>query len=184
MFRGCPDSDGDGTPDTEDGCPSLPGSPEDHGCPPGEATSSHGGSGCAVRGGRDCPEASPELQAVMAVPLERIGWHGDSARLLPESVHELQRLARLLQLHGSVELEIHVHTHGKMSARRAQELTEERARALVSEFVQQGVDPRRLTGVGMGNEHPVGTNRTRRGRAANDRVELHPVGYDRGRRRR
>ena len=114
----------------------------------------------------------------MAVPLDRIGWRGDTARLLPESVHELQRLARLLQLHGTVRVEIQVHTHGKMGSRRATQLTQDRARVLVSEFVQQGVDPRRLVGVGMGNDHPVGTNRTRRGRAANDRVELHPIGSE------
>jgi OmpA-OmpF porin, OOP family len=58
------------------------------------------------------------------------------------------------------------------SAENNQRLSEERAQAVRTFLVSQGVAQSRLVAVGRGEEQPVASNETPEGRANNRRVEL------------
>jgi len=51
-------------------------------------------------------------------------------------------------------------------------LSDERAKAAVSAIVSQGVDAKRLSAAGYGQDKPIAENKTEEGRAKNRRVEL------------
>ena len=50
--------------------------------------------------------------------------------------------------------------------------TSVRASSVVRLFVENGIDAQRLTAVGHGSNHPVGSNDTAEGRVRNRRVEV------------
>lgn len=52
------------------------------------------------------------------------------------------------------------------------ELSMSRAYAVIKAFEQAGVDPKRLSGIGYGEQRPVADNATPEGRAANRRIEI------------
>jgi len=54
-----------------------------------------------------------------------------------------------------------------------QRLSEKRAASVKYWFVKQGINSSRIMAVGMGEENPMATNATSRGRAQNRRIEIH-----------
>jgi chemotaxis protein MotB len=52
------------------------------------------------------------------------------------------------------------------------DLSTSRATAVVADFANAGIEPARLSAAGYGEFHPVGTNATPEGRAANRRVDI------------
>ena len=52
------------------------------------------------------------------------------------------------------------------------ELSTARASAVVARFIEQRVDPRRLSAAGYGEFHPRASNATQDGRASNRRVDV------------
>ncbi len=51
-------------------------------------------------------------------------------------------------------------------------LSQERAQSVMSTLVAAGIDKKRLSAVGWGQEKPVADNRTEEGKAKNRRVEI------------
>ncbi len=64
------------------------------------------------------------------------------------------------------------HTDDRGDASYNQELSQRRAQAVVAFLIDQGVDRSRLTAVGVGETQPIASNKTKRGRATNRRVEF------------
>ena len=95
--------------------------------------------------------------------------------LLAESLPMLNRVARTLRMADHLQFQVEAHVHSQYGEREAAALTEDRATRLVSELVSLGIDPRRLRARGMGSSQPIASNRTRRGRALNERVEIRLV---------
>jgi outer membrane protein OmpA-like peptidoglycan-associated protein len=56
--------------------------------------------------------------------------------------------------------------------RRNKVLSEDRAKAVVTAIVSQGVDSKRLSAAGFGQDKPIADNKTDEGKAKNRRVEL------------
>ncbi len=146
------DSDGDGVPDTRDGCPEAAGV---------DAPSSLG-AGC------------PERSAPKVLPPAEIEFdtrfHFDSGRssLRPGSSAALDEIARVLAHHQEIELEITGHS----DSTEPEELALMRARRVRDALSARGVSPPRLTASGQGSKDPAATNATAEGRAQNRRVEL------------
>lgn len=96
---------------------------------------------------------------------------GQSA-LRPEARDNLSRLIEFVQRRPEAQVLIEGHTDSSGSASQNQALSEKRARSVRQALIEEGVDPRRLTAVGMGQGQPIGDNRTAEGRARNRRVEV------------
>lgn len=96
---------------------------------------------------------------------------GQSA-LRPEARDNLSRLIEFVQRRPEAQVLIEGHTDSSGSASQNQALSEKRAQSVRQALIEEGVDPRRLTAVGMGQGQPIGDNSTAEGRARNRRVEV------------
>ncbi len=179
-FHGCPDTDGDGIPDTVDSCPTLSGIERFAGCPDSDDDGIPDGQDACpqLKGTPDrqgCPQPPDKVREMFSGVVEGVVFAPDKATLLPQSLAVLSRVADLLQQHPYLRVEVQSHTDDRGPKQRRYALSAERAQAVVSQLVKLGVDPRRLRAVGLGPDQPVASNRSKAGRAKNDRIELHLI---------
>jgi outer membrane protein OmpA-like peptidoglycan-associated protein len=195
MMHGCPpvpsDADGDGIPDTLDACPRTPGEPsvlkQRHGCPK-PLDHDHDGivdadDACPDKPGvespaaqrRGCPAAPPKvtLERAQIVISEQVQFETGTALIHDDSSALLQQVVDLLQRHHEIEsCEVGGHTDDTGTPELNRELSEARARAVMSWLVARGVEAHRLTARGYGSSRPIADNTSDEGRARNRRVEF------------
>lgn len=87
-------------------------------------------------------------------------------------IPELDRWVEYFQSNPSVTAEFYGHTDSTGPAAYNQNLSENRARAVVNYLVGKGVAPNRLTARGFGESQPAALNNTKEGRQQNRRVEV------------
>ncbi len=157
-YNGCPipDRDGDGVNDEEDQCPDTAGPVENHGCPIKIPE----------------PEIKKETTEEINYIARNILFNLASNQLADSSYKPLNELAGLLLKHPEWHLTIEGHTDNEGTAEHNRTLSEKRANAVKDFLVGKGLPATQVTSVGMGAGHPVASNATARGRAANRRVEL------------
>jgi chemotaxis protein MotB len=98
-----------------------------------------------------------------------------SADVTPTAQAVVDRVATTLEpLDVAVRIEGHTDDTPIRTARYASnwELSTARASAVVARFIDQRMDPRRLSAAGYGEFHPRAANATAEGRAANRRVDV------------
>ena len=103
-----------------------------------------------------------------------------SAKVRSESKALLVKFSSLLRRYANREVQVQGHTDNvQISDRLAErwetnwELSAARATRVLRYFVEVGnLDPRRVSGAGMGEYRPVADNNTRNGRRANRRIEI------------
>ncbi len=103
---------------------------------------------------------------------KQITFETDSARLTPESGPILNEVVSLAQRCDGVRIEVVGHTDSLGDADRNRDLSQQRAVAVAVYIRGRGVDSRRVVSIGLGEAQPIATNRTRRGRALNRRIEF------------
>ena len=101
-----------------------------------------------------------------------ITFETGKADLRPESVIEINRVAKLMQEHPELEFEVQGHCDNTGSDAVNDPLSQQRAEVIVNALVQQGIAQSRLTPVGKGSHDPIAPNNTEEGRAKNRRVEF------------
>ena len=185
--NGCPDydNDKDGVPDTEDKCMMVFGIPAMEGCPDPDRD----GDGivdrldnCPDEPGRKKNQGCKKKQLVKITDgnleiLDVVYFRTNKDVIRSKSYTLLSNVAQVLKSHpeiNAIEVEGHTDSQGKDSSNL--DLSQRRAQAVVNFLVEQGVDSGRLTPRGYGEENPIEDNRTKRGRAANRRVEFKIVG--------
>ena len=94
------------------------------------------------------------------------------ADLKPESMVEINRIAKLMQENPGLEFEVQGHCDATGSDKVNDPLSQKRAEAIVAALVEQGIAQARLTPVGKGSHVPIASNSTDEGRAKNRRVEF------------
>ena len=101
----------------------------------------------------------------------------DSAQLKPEFYQPLNDVASTLVANPSTSIDVVGHASSDGPDDYNQQLSERRASSVANYLQAQGVQPVRMTAIGMGERQPVASNDTQAGRAANRRVEivLNPV---------
>lgn len=174
--RGCEiDSDGDGVPDSRDRCPGTPAGAkvDKYGC---ELDS----DGDGVVDSKDkCPNTAKgvpvdnkgcELEA--AFELEGVNFEFDSAKLTADSTAMLDEAVKILKRKSGLEVEVVGHTDSQGSDDYNQGLSERRAQAVADYLVAHGVNGANLSVKGYGKSQPLTDNDSKKGRAANRRVEL------------
>ncbi|MBR0304440.1 MAG: OmpA family protein [Bacteroidales bacterium] len=101
-----------------------------------------------------------------------ITFETGKADLKPESVVEINRVAKLMQEHTDLNFEVQGHCDNTGSDAVNDPLSQKRAEAIVNALVKLGIDKSRLTAVGKGSHFPIAPNTTEKGRAKNRRVEF------------
>lgn len=81
-------------------------------------------------------------------------------------------IVTMLKSVPSLHIAIEGHTDNVGQAAANKTLSEQRAQSVMAAVVAAGIDPKRLSAAGFGQERPVADNRSEEGRAKNRRVEL------------
>jgi OOP family OmpA-OmpF porin len=96
----------------------------------------------------------------------------DSSDLSGQNLQTLKQISGLLVQHPKADMMIKGYTDAEGNAEYNKKLSELRAYSIKSYFVAQGINFSRIKAVGMGQENPIGSNRTPEGRSRNRRVEI------------
>jgi outer membrane protein OmpA-like peptidoglycan-associated protein len=157
---GCPDldNDKDGVADADDKCPDKPetlnGFKDDDGCP-------DRGKALVV-----VTEDKIELQ-------EMIQFKTGSDKIKGKKSFEiLDIVQKILAGNTAIRVSIEGHTDDRGNAAKNRDLSKRRAEACKKYLVDKGIEVTRLETVGWGPDRPAEDNKTRKGRAANRRVEF------------
>ena len=99
----------------------------------------------------------------------------DSTEINPNTYPMLDEAVVILKKNPKLNVEVDGHTDSTGPATYNLALSENRAKAVMKYFVDNGVNAAQLTVKGYGLTQPAASNDTREGRAKNRRVELKPV---------
>lgn len=109
--------------------------------------------------------------------LHNIYFNSGKATFTTNSYTELNKLEKMLARSSNTQVEISGHTDAIGYAKYNKDLSQQRANAVVAYLTNKGIDVRRLTAVGYGEEKPLASNDDElEGRELNRRVELKIIG--------
>ena len=92
--------------------------------------------------------------------------------LKPGARERLAKVAGILLAYPGLKVQVEGHTDSTGTAEFNQKLSENRAEAVRTFLMSQGVSPDSITAQGFGQENPVATNSTAAGRQLNRRVDI------------
>jgi OmpA-OmpF porin, OOP family len=90
----------------------------------------------------------------------------------PESKAIIEQIVQMLKENPALAISVEGHTDNVGSQESNKKLSNERAKSVLTAIAAQGIDTRRLTSTGYGQEKPIADNNTEEGKAKNRRVEL------------
>ncbi len=188
---GCPDADndGDGLTDQIDACVNEAGIIEEKGCPAkdddGDTVWNHLDNCPQEKGdpaNQGCPPKEKQLVIIESERLkllEVVQFASGKATILPVSNKLLTQVANVLKAQRRIRLvQVEGHTDNVGKPEKNLKLSQDRADAVKNFLVKKGIDPARLKAVGFGQEKPIESNSTAKGREANRRVELNIIEKD------
>lgn len=196
--KGCPpgDLDGDGVLDDADQCPKTPEDPDgfedEDGCPDPDNDADgivDAEDRCPLQpenmnghlDGDGCPDVKLELVEVKRDTgkieiRQKVYFATGKARIRERSHELLNQVATALETNPDLRVMVEGHTDSVGSSSTNLRLSQRRADAVRDYLIGRGIEPDRLTAVGFGEEKPIDTNRTKRGRENNRRVEFTILG--------
>ena len=101
-----------------------------------------------------------------------INFDTGKATMRPESKPIITQIVEMLKGNPGLKVSVEGHTDNVGSPASNKTLSDERAKTVVAAIVAQGVDAKRLSALGHGQDKPIADNKTEEGRAKNRRVEL------------
>ena len=108
----------------------------------------------------------------MQMSLEDVAFASGQSRLRAEASDSLAKVAEFVGQDPGKLIRIEGHTDSTGSANANQVLSQKRAEAVRDALEALGVDPSRMTAVGVGAERPIAPNDNAEGRAKNRRVDV------------
>ena len=179
-FDGCPDSDGDGIEDGKDACPNEAGPRRFNGCPDSDGDGvadpqdkCPNDAGPADNDG--CPEPTEEIMAELNAVGAGVPFELNKSDITPNVASILDLISPIIKKYANSNFLIEGHTDTSGPKAFNQVLSERRAESVKSYLVSSGIAETRLSTVGYGEERPAQSNRTRKGRISNRRVEFKVV---------
>ena len=188
---GCPDTDNDqdGLADSVDKCPAQPedrdGFQDSDGCPDLDNDNDRIADvqdACPLKpedyDGDSDQDGCPDLYKLVVVTAQKIElkqkvfFATAKARILPRSFQLLNEVGKVLKDRPKIHIRIEGHTDSRGRDRYNLRLSQRRADSVRKYMERQGVTSNRMVSIGYGETKPVGSNRTRAGRAMNRRVEF------------
>ena len=178
-LNGCPDADGDGVADKDDKCPQVKGPKENGGCPwpdtDGDGVLDKDDRCPDVKGtvaNNGCPEISEEQIMKLNAYAKTILFNSGKATFQQQTYPVLQSIVAILKEYPSSKFSIEGHTDSDGKDAMNQKLSEERAAAVKNYLIENGISSDRLTSAGFGETRPIDSNKTKKGKANNRRVEV------------
>lgn len=113
-----------------------------------------------------------QTESGVVVTLGDVLFETGQAELRSDSQTSLVEVVDLLQSEPSKSIRIEGHTDSVGDAATNLQLSEQRANSVLSALESLGVDPARITVVGMGEDFPIASNDTEEGRSKNRRVDV------------
>ncbi len=110
------------------------------------------------------------LQGKVLFPVNSARLSADGKKALDEVIERLRTFDKVKSI------VITGHTDSTGSAAYNQKLSERRANAVRDYLISRGVNPALITAIGKGESEPIASNKTRKGRAMNRRVEIQITG--------
>lgn len=101
-----------------------------------------------------------------------INFDTGKATIRLDSQPVIDQVAEMLQTNPGLMLSVEGHTDSVGTPASNKVLSENRAKAVVAALAGKGIDAKRLTTAGWGQDKPIADNQTEEGRAKNRRVEL------------
>ena len=152
-YEGCPvpDRDQDGVDDENDRCPDIKGNPQKDGCP---------------------DEIKKEIVEKVNFAAKKIQFQVNKADLTSSSYRMLDDVVAILKQDGNLKLLIEGHTSADGGLESNMRLSQARADAVKTYIISKGIEPSRLSAVGLGPTRPLNNGRTAAEKALNRRVEL------------
>ncbi len=179
---GCPDADGDGVKDGDDKCPNTAGPAANNGCPwpdtDGDGVLDKDDKCPDVKGtvaNNGCPEVTEEVQKTLNEYAKTILFDTGRSTIKSQSEEVLSDIVKILNEYPTATFTVEGHTDSTGRASTNQKLSESRAKAVKDYLVSHGVNGSRLSSVGYGKDRPIASNKTRKGRAQNRRVEINLI---------
>jgi outer membrane protein OmpA-like peptidoglycan-associated protein len=120
----------------------------------------------------DCREGKLLAEVGATIEIKNIFFETGKAELLGRSFEELDRLTTLLNENSGMEIQINGHTDNQGNDGLNQQLSSDRAKAVMEYLMLKGISEERLTYKGYGSAVPIADNRTEEGRIKNRRVEF------------
>jgi outer membrane protein OmpA-like peptidoglycan-associated protein len=179
VLKGCPDADGDGVADQNDKCPTVKGEKSNGGCPwpdtDGDKVLDKDDKCPTVAGtvaNNGCPEVSEDTMKKLNDYAKTILFDSAKSSFQKQTYSVLQAIVAILKEYPTAKfsLEGHTDSDGKDDANLV--LSQNRAAAVKSFLVENGIAADRLASEGFGEAKPVATNATKAGKAQNRRVEV------------
>jgi outer membrane protein OmpA-like peptidoglycan-associated protein len=146
-----PDRDGDGVPDDVDACPDMVGPASNNGCP---------------------VYAKVIVKPDMLELKEKIQFAWNTGKIEPISYPALDEVAKALNDNKGFRVSIEGHASSEGTDDHNQNLSNDRAEAVLEYIAHKGVARDRLTFAGFSSSRPIQSNTTESGREANRRVDF------------
>ena len=181
-FNGCPDTDGDGIADKDDKCPDVAGPVENGGCPwpdtDGDGVLDKDDLCPEVAGpasNKGCPEPNDDDQKRLNQYAKTILFDTGKATIKFESAEILNQIINVLKKFPNSRFRIEGHTDSTGKKAKNMILSQNRADAVKVYLIQGGIDAGRLESQGFGPEKPIASNKNKKGRELNRRVEINLI---------
>ena len=181
-FNGCPDTDGDGIADKDDKCPDVAGPAENGGCPwpdtDGDGVLDKDDLCPEVAGpasNKGCPEPDEKEQKQLNQYAKTILFDTGKATIKFQSAEVLNQIINVLKKYPNSRFRIEGHTDSTGKKAKNMTLSQNRADAVKVYLIQGGIDAGRLESQGFGPEKPIASNKNKKGRELNRRVEINLI---------
>ena len=181
-FNGCPDTDGDGIADKDDKCPDVAGPAENAGCPwpdtDGDGVLDKDDLCPEVAGpasNKGCPEPDEKEQKQLNQYAKTILFDTGKATIKFQSAEVLNQILNVLKKYPNSRFRIEGHTDSIGKKAKNMILSQNRADAVKVYLIQGGIDAGRLESQGFGPEKPIASNKNKKGRELNRRVEINLI---------
>lgn len=178
-LNGCPDADGDGIADQLDKCPNEAGPVENDGCPfedrDGDGVLDKDDQCPDVAGtvaNNGCPEVSVEIIKQLNEYSKTVLFDLNKSTIRKESYGALQNIVDIMKEYPNAAFHIGGHTDSSGRDAYNMTLSKERAASVKDYLITIGMDGKRLSSEGYGEEKPIADNSTAAGRQQNRRVEI------------
>ncbi|APZ48029.1 cell envelope biogenesis protein OmpA [Polaribacter reichenbachii] len=178
--KGCPDADGDGVVGENDKCPNVAGPAANNGCPWPDTD----GDGvldkddkcvneAGVASNSGCPAPPKSYKELIGEgTFKAILFNTNRASFKSGVTKQLDGMIGVMNEFEKAEFDINGYADSTGTAAYNLMLSDKRANAVKNYFVKKGINESRLTAKGFGEDNPVDSNSTRKGRANNRRVEV------------
>ena len=113
-----------------------------------------------------------QTESGVVVTLGDVLFESGQTELRDDALESLVEVVDLLQSEPDKFIRIEGHTDSTGNAETNLKISQQRADAVLEALVQLGVDPARITAIGMGQDFPIATNESDEGRAQNRRVDV------------